>query len=667
MGLFDAGRERIAVVIQALGGDQVVKTFRQIGDAAGKASTDTENRFTRLADGALSRLGLQGKVSGQALAAGVAVAAGAAATAITGLVAAGVHQFADLAEKVRDFQRMTGASAEESSRFVAVLDDLQINADAAGSAMFKLARNATNNAKTFSDLGISIAANDDGTLNLTETLLNAADAYSQTSDQGEKARIAFALFGKQSAELVPLLAKGREGLQAFFADAEHHNQILNQDDLDKAENYRLALDDLSDAVQGLERSLGEGAVPALTKFASFLTSTTDILTTSAQGWGGAISDVLGVFGVHSDNAGRSQQKLAYEAQQTAAAMDAEEKALADATKELHDNVDAVLDAQDAQDKLRSALEHLAEARSVDKAEAVADAEQDVTDAHLAQETAANRLADAQAKLNDLKDRDLSLELRRAELADRRARQNEREAQLARTRAAAELARIQGDTASTPDQLAQAQQDLEEANLRVDEATQATADSQKALNDLRNPQKTNEYRDAELAVREAQAGVARAADTAEEAQRKLNETRAHDNSKDIAAAQRAVQRAIEDIGKSGGSIDQQIAAYQRLFDVAPEFRQFIQDRIFELQALRYEANLTQESLGNMLGVISGEQTPPPRPPEAVPTTPVGQSGSSGLERIFSNVTNIHVDTVQAHDYLDFRRQMDDEKRNNALAQ
>lgn len=246
-------------------------TFRFFGRdvSVGKATDSISKKLNSLgpmgkrAGGALDKLGLSGVSMGAAVTAG----AGAAATAITAFAADAVRDYIKLAGEIRNFQRVSGASAEEASAFVAVLDDMGVEAEAGSKAIGKLAR------ADLAQLGIEVARNKDGTTNLVETLLNLADAYKATADPAEKQRLVFAALGKSGADLIPILEQGRVGLKRFFEGVEGTEQIFSQKQIDEAREYELAVDDLQDAFGDLQRGAARELVPALSDVALVMATT----------------------------------------------------------------------------------------------------------------------------------------------------------------------------------------------------------------------------------------------------------------------------------------------------------------------------------------------------------------------------------------------------------
>ncbi|MGH9015577.1 MAG: hypothetical protein ACRDZ1_16805 [Acidimicrobiia bacterium] len=277
--------ERIQVIIDTnVGG--AVRGFGQTGAAATELGTKTS-----LADRALASVGLQGVKTGTVMKTAVAGGALVAGARLVQFGKQGVDAFVGLTSEVRDFQRASGASAEDASRFVAVLDDMGIKSEVGEKAIFRLGREAHDGGPKLREFGVEIAHTKDGMPDLTGTLLNVADAYRATNDPAERAALAQAAFGRAGKELIPILEQGRKGLKEFFAAAEEGHQIFDQGDIDRGRQYELAIDNLQDAWRGLQLEIGEGVVPTLTTGANTLATlvnTADKATTPIGGLSSAI-------------------------------------------------------------------------------------------------------------------------------------------------------------------------------------------------------------------------------------------------------------------------------------------------------------------------------------------------------------------------------------------
>lgn len=279
--------EKLQLVIESINQDAV----RGLKDTA-KASDELGGSTSRL-DNALGKVGLSGKVTGEQLKGAMIAGAAGAGAAIAGFAIKGIQDFENLGQSVLKFQRIAGTTAEESSRWVALLDDYQVEAEAGAAAIGKMAKAAETSPDKFAEFGVAIAKNTDGTTDLQQTLLNAADAYKATEDPAKRAALGAALFGKSYQQLVPILEQGSAAIRESF-DSTSKSQILSQDQLQKSEDFRLAMDNLNDSIGGLQRGLGEGLIPAVTNVVTEVSQGIETVDKWTRSIGGLASVVKGV-------------------------------------------------------------------------------------------------------------------------------------------------------------------------------------------------------------------------------------------------------------------------------------------------------------------------------------------------------------------------------------
>ena len=217
-----------------------------------------------------------GDTTARELAKGKAAALGLGGTLLA-VGAMGVKAYADLAGQVRSYVRVAGGSTQQASEQVAVFKSLGVDTDTAAASMFKMSRNVVKNADTLSALGVEIAHNKDGTVDLTGTLENASAAYKATNDQLAKNAIAYQLAGRGGAALLPILAVGRDRIRQIKEEAAKRGEIITDADAKKAIAFSRAMHDLGDSAKGLEVQLGRALVPAITATAHGLEATIDFL------------------------------------------------------------------------------------------------------------------------------------------------------------------------------------------------------------------------------------------------------------------------------------------------------------------------------------------------------------------------------------------------------
>lgn len=340
------------------------KVTARLGSFGGEASS----ALNEIAGGAVE--------AGGALAAGVAAGAAGAAAALARMTASGVRQFADLASQVRQFQRVSGATAEDASRIVDVTELYGISADQAANATFRLSQNIAKHADVLKADGIQIAYNKNGTTDLAATLVNIAGAYKNTQDQVQRNKLVMDAFGRSGAALIPILDQGSAAIEKMFGETAKHHELLSQSDLDKAENYRIAVHDLDEAFGGLEMELGEAAIPAIARTARALTTVAEDVDKA----GGAVSRFVGklgafpralsyvapfgnvlrgLFGHHQDAARAAEDHASAEAQYAAAA-EAAKETTDSYNQSLADTLGAHIKAATTSSSLADALSKLAD-------------------------------------------------------------------------------------------------------------------------------------------------------------------------------------------------------------------------------------------------------------------------------------------------------------------
>lgn len=536
----DSGARKAQGAVRNLEGD--FSRFGSRGEQLGRSLTDVQTRLNQFGPaGSKASSALGGITAGLT---NIGPVAGAAAVGVSALVAGvgalavkGVANFAEKAEEVRDFGRAAGTTAEESSRFVSALDDMQISTEQGASALFKLGKNVADGGAKLQQYGIGVVKAADGTTDLQGTFLNVAEAIASTSDPARRAEIAFAAFGKQGLALIPILEKGRAGIEEMFADAD---LSFSQEDLDNAEEYRLALDRLEDAVGKLQRSLGSGLVPLLANVADGLATLVEKGDDAAHALdnlpggkraGDAVrgfaafvnlpiraAEALGLLGGRSKDAASGQDALVGAAEAAQSALDQE----AESAERLAAAINAIVGA--SVDTISAQLSY------EDAVEAVSDAERDVADKRRA-------LAEATAGTGE--------SARRAADASRNLAEAQEDAARSAQDAAENIAEAQADLIKAIEDgdraIAEAH---EEAAEQAEDAAERVAEAQKDA--------AREIVDAAQQVEDAQEAQARAVESAAD--------RVESAERSLAGAQRSAQDAQESLTRA------RVEAARRLRDL-----------------------------------------------------------------------------------------------------
>lgn len=224
-------------------GDDVEFSVRAI-DEYSKTLNDAENKVGGL-DDSLANAGQSAQVSSLSF---------TELSSALGLVQKGVEYadqafqatvgtFQAYAEQVRDLKNVSGESAENTSRFIQVLDDYQISAEDA--------MTATKALKT------------QGFAPNLETLADLSDKYLALNTVEDKNAFVLKNLGKAGLEWTNVLKQGSTAIREQSA-AVSGALILDEQMLARAEKLRLAQDNLNDTWEATKIEIGEKAVPLIT-------------------------------------------------------------------------------------------------------------------------------------------------------------------------------------------------------------------------------------------------------------------------------------------------------------------------------------------------------------------------------------------------------------------
>jgi len=145
-------------------------------------------------------------------------------------------------QQIRDVMLSTGATAEESSRLVQVVDDAGVSYGTLKTAM-----------KMASKEGIepNIAS-----------LQSLSDQYLKLAPGVERNQFLLDKFGKSGLEMARVMELGGAALGKMNAEIDG-GLVLTQEAIDQSEEYRKNVDNLSDSWQSFKVTLGNAVIPVL--------------------------------------------------------------------------------------------------------------------------------------------------------------------------------------------------------------------------------------------------------------------------------------------------------------------------------------------------------------------------------------------------------------------
>lgn len=276
--------------------DETIKLTITADDKASKPVDALQKKVNKL-DGTTAKVDVKADTSAvsskldglkKQITGNIPAAAAVAGSAIAKFALDGAAKFAALGESVQKFSTIAGIGNEAASRWIAVADDYGVGADTISSAVGKLGKTLGTNIDALDKYGVSVALAKDGTVDLTATTFAAIDAYNATTDPAKKAALGTAAFGKSYADLIPLMTNGSTAIKTSM-DEVSKSQIFD-DGGKKAKAalaYKLAMDDLGDAVTDLQMEIGQKLIP--------------VLVEAAEGFGDMVGPLTSVMDAAGDD------------------------------------------------------------------------------------------------------------------------------------------------------------------------------------------------------------------------------------------------------------------------------------------------------------------------------------------------------------------------------
>lgn len=179
---------------------------------------------------------------------------------------------ADHSREILRTAKITGMSAEALQGLDYAAKMSGVSAEELHQGLVRLARSALETSKgsgtagyAYQRLGVHVSSAAGKLRPLNDIFGDVARALQKMPDGTEKAALSMELFGRAGAQLIPLLDQGPEGLARFTEEAKKLGLIMDEKTLAAGNRYRVTLERLSGAVEGLKHGIAERLLPAFTK------------------------------------------------------------------------------------------------------------------------------------------------------------------------------------------------------------------------------------------------------------------------------------------------------------------------------------------------------------------------------------------------------------------
>jgi phage-related protein len=237
---------------------QIFKLFGSIlidNDKADKSLSKTEKK----AEGVGSKFG---SMIGTAAKWGAGLAAGAG-VAIGGMVALG-SKVGNMADEILDLNSIAGMSTDSIQQWRKAAEVAGVAQDAMATASQKLTRNldtmrleSNKGNKALQELGYSL--DDVKNMSADQRMDVLTKALSEVDDKTERARLGTDLFAGSWKEIAPVVDLGAEAMNK----AKDSANIISEEDLKKANDFRISLADMKDQASFFVTEIGIALLPML--------------------------------------------------------------------------------------------------------------------------------------------------------------------------------------------------------------------------------------------------------------------------------------------------------------------------------------------------------------------------------------------------------------------
>lgn len=232
-----------------------LKAFEVYGDIALKGA--------EMAKKELEDFTKEGRLSSTAIAAAGAATAGAGML-ITKALGDATGTAKEYGGEVIMIQRLTGKSAEESSKWAAILGRYGVEGSRAALVIKSLTNAIVTHSQALADVGVATTNTDGTNRSSLDVLADLAEQYKNAKDKTEILAAGTKALGRGFASLLPLLAGGKDAIAELAAEAEKNGLIFDDSDIASVKDYNKALKDNEQATKGLTVQWGLAAMPAET-------------------------------------------------------------------------------------------------------------------------------------------------------------------------------------------------------------------------------------------------------------------------------------------------------------------------------------------------------------------------------------------------------------------
>jgi len=184
---------------------------------------------------------------------------------------------ASMAGEIRKLAAITGSSAEDASRLREEFVHFGVDVDTGGASLVRFSKNLVDGTDKFKQWFTASEIADMKGQDLTKDLPLLAEKYQSLGTAVERNTFLLDTFGKGGTALRPILSANADEIVRVGKEADKLGLTFGAKGLADAKAYSMAQRDMGEAFKGLEVSVGQVAIPALTDFMRSVTTTIEFL------------------------------------------------------------------------------------------------------------------------------------------------------------------------------------------------------------------------------------------------------------------------------------------------------------------------------------------------------------------------------------------------------
>lgn len=158
-----------------------------------------------------------------------------------------------------------GINATEASYFASALAQLGISQDTVTAAAKRISMGIVAGGEAFANLGVHIKDSQGHLRNTKDVMLETNAALKQFKEGTDRNVEGMKIYGRQWAEIAPMVSKYTKDSKEAREEAENLNLIIGQESVDAMAKYNTAKRNVGEVMKGIQKTIGDELIPRLTK------------------------------------------------------------------------------------------------------------------------------------------------------------------------------------------------------------------------------------------------------------------------------------------------------------------------------------------------------------------------------------------------------------------